>query len=155
MPTPDSPPVRARGTLYLVRSGDTLSAIAVRFNVTVQSIVVANNLPNADVLRIGQQLLIPSPALVLSIAETTALQDLANQKAGVLGIGDPTTPIVSETEIRQFLAGKRTTYYVARKGDTVQRIAGLFKIDPLILAQINRVGQEGELIPGTRLIIPM
>ncbi|MBI4671618.1 MAG: LysM peptidoglycan-binding domain-containing protein [Chloroflexi bacterium] len=143
------------GTIYIVRGGDTLSAIAVRFNVTVQALVVANNLPRANLIRPGQQLVIPQAAMVLSIAETEAILESSAPQFGVLGIGDPATPIVSAQEIRAFLQNKRTTFYVTRKGDTLSRIAALFKMDALVLAQINRVGMQGEIIPGTRLIIPM
>lgn len=147
---PANPPPMQSGGIYIVRSGDTLSAIAVRFNVTVQAIVAANNLTDANVIRAGQQLVIPKPSMVLS-----AMAEQATASVGVLGIGDPNTPKVSEQEIKAYLAGKRTTFYVTRKGDTIPRVAALFRLDALVLAQINEVGTAGELIPGTRLIIPM
>jgi len=59
-PTPA--PTSAEPTLqtYTVQSGDTLSAIAARFNTTVAAIVNLNDLNNANNLRVGQELLIPS-----------------------------------------------------------------------------------------------
>jgi LysM repeat protein len=48
----------AAETTYKVRSGDTLSAIAARFNTTVKKIKVANGL-TSNTLRIGQVLAIP------------------------------------------------------------------------------------------------
>ena len=47
-------------TLYVVRAGDTLFSIARRFGVTVQAIMVANNLTSYNI-RVGQQLYIPPP----------------------------------------------------------------------------------------------
>ena len=47
-------------TLYVVRAGDTLFSIARRFGVTVQAIMVANNLTSYNI-RAGQQLYIPPP----------------------------------------------------------------------------------------------
>lgn len=44
---------------YLVRPGDTLSAIAQRFGTTVEAIVAANNLSNPDIIFAGQILFIP------------------------------------------------------------------------------------------------
>ncbi len=155
-PTAPAPVVvSGGGTIYIVRGGDTLSAIAVRFNVTVPAIVAANQLSNANVIRPGQQLTIPKPAMVLSVAEAVATLEAQKPQVGVLGVGDASTPVVSPREIQEFLAGKRTTFYVTRKGDTIPRVAALFKMDALILSQINQVGMRGELIPGTRLIIPM
>lgn len=49
------------GTEYIVRSGDTLYDIALRFGVTVQSIINANNMTNPNRLDIGQRLIIPTP----------------------------------------------------------------------------------------------
>lgn len=53
-----SSPTPAVATTYKVRSGDTLSAIAARFNTTVKKIKVANGL-TSNTLRIGQVLAIP------------------------------------------------------------------------------------------------
>jgi LysM repeat protein len=44
---------------YVVQRGDTLSSIALRFHTTVIALVVANNLPNANVIFAGQTLRIP------------------------------------------------------------------------------------------------
>ena len=154
-PAPSTPPPVVGGTIYIVRGGDTLSAIAARFNVTVAALVVANNLMNANVIRPGQQLTIPKAGMVLSVAEAMATAASAKPQVGVLGVGDASTPVVSPREIQEFLAGKRTTFYITRKGDTIPRVAALFRMDALVLSQINQVGMKGEMIPGTRLIIPM
>jgi LysM repeat protein len=44
---------------YTVKSGDTLSAIATKFDVSVEDIKAVNDLPNPDILSEGQVLLIP------------------------------------------------------------------------------------------------
>ncbi len=48
---------------YTVQSGDTLSEIARKFDVSVNDIKALNNLANPDVLSEGQQLLIPGSPL--------------------------------------------------------------------------------------------
>src|SRR5215203_5430775 len=48
--------------LYIVQRGDTLYRIAVRFGVTVNALVSANGLPNANVIYVGQVLTIPDAA---------------------------------------------------------------------------------------------
>jgi len=48
-------------TSYVVQSGDSLSVIAQRYGVTVEAIMVANNLPSRSTIYAGQVLTIPSP----------------------------------------------------------------------------------------------
>ena len=55
--TPTPPPATA--TTYTVKAGDTLYAIAQRFNTTVAKLAAANNITNVNLLRIGQVLKIP------------------------------------------------------------------------------------------------
>ena len=57
-PTP-AQPVASTGGLYTVRPGDTLSAIALRYGVTSWALVQANNLASANLIYVGQQLIIP------------------------------------------------------------------------------------------------
>jgi LysM repeat protein len=50
--------------IYVVKKGDTLSAIAKKNGVTVDQIVCATPLRNPNVLSIGQELVIPPPGYV-------------------------------------------------------------------------------------------
>jgi LysM repeat protein len=47
------------GNTYTVRVGDTLSTISQQTGVSVEAIMTANNLSNANVIAVGQELLIP------------------------------------------------------------------------------------------------
>ena len=49
--------------VYTVAKGDVLSGIAPRFNVTIDEIVKWNNLPNPDLIRVGQKLTIYARAI--------------------------------------------------------------------------------------------
>ncbi len=44
---------------YTIQSGDTLTAIAKQYNITVETLMAANNLANADYISVGQVLTIP------------------------------------------------------------------------------------------------
>lgn len=61
IPAPAPPPTPScpGGTLYTVVSGDTLSAIAARYGVTLRAIINANPGINPDVISVGQQICIP------------------------------------------------------------------------------------------------
>lgn len=60
-PEPTAPPASAGPRKYTVQPGDTLRSIAEQFNVSVKSIIDANQLSDAeaDSLRVGQELVIP------------------------------------------------------------------------------------------------
>ena len=53
---------------YTVKPGDTLSSIADRYNVTVNQLMVWNNLSTNDSLYIGQQLSITGPAIATPVS---------------------------------------------------------------------------------------
>ncbi len=59
---------------YQVQAGDTLWDIAQKFNTTVDAIVAANNLNNADDLQLGQTLIIPPPSSTGTQATPTPQQ---------------------------------------------------------------------------------
>lgn len=49
---------------YIIKSGDTLSAIARKHNTTVNALMSINkNISNANVIRVGQVINLPTPAL--------------------------------------------------------------------------------------------
>lgn len=56
---PRTPAAKGGETLYEVKAGDTLSAIAKRFGVRVGALIEANRLQQPDLLRPGQRLVIP------------------------------------------------------------------------------------------------
>ncbi len=58
IPIPDSPEPEIKET-YRVQKGDTLSAIAVRYGVTVAQLAEYNNIKNPNLILIGQLILIP------------------------------------------------------------------------------------------------
>ena len=48
-----------QGQRYVVEPGDTLGSIAAQFGVTVDEIITANRIENPDLIRVGQELIIP------------------------------------------------------------------------------------------------
>lgn len=64
-PTPDAPhalpALRSDAEQYTVQPGDTLGQIASRYGVSIEQIVRANELPNPDILSVGQVITIPAP----------------------------------------------------------------------------------------------
>jgi LysM repeat protein len=57
--TPDAATTPIQTVTYAVQSGDTLSAIAKKFAVSLSDLMVANGLTNQDFIQVGQELIIP------------------------------------------------------------------------------------------------
>jgi LysM repeat protein len=51
----------AQGNVHVVAAGESLLGIAVRYGVTIEEILTANELDNPDAIFVGQELIIPTP----------------------------------------------------------------------------------------------
>jgi len=58
-PVPVQNPASGQGREHVVQTGETLSAIAATYKATVNAIVQANDMKNANSLKVGQRLIIP------------------------------------------------------------------------------------------------
>jgi LysM repeat protein len=87
--------------VYIVQEGDTLSAIAQRYGVTIDEIVAANGLPNPDVLSIGQTIVIPNHFVTPTVdvlTETPAATAPSEQPPTTSApSGGPATPLPTLT----------------------------------------------------------
>lgn len=74
---PAAPASPGSSQFHEVRRGDTLSALARRYGVTVAAIVAANRLPGAGVLlKLGQRLLIPRAASAATVVRGTVARSV-------------------------------------------------------------------------------
>jgi LysM repeat protein len=53
------PPSDPGGRVHVVQPGDTLYSLAVRYDTTVQALMVANNLSSPNLIYVGQTLSVP------------------------------------------------------------------------------------------------
>jgi murein DD-endopeptidase MepM/ murein hydrolase activator NlpD len=89
-PIPATPKavVSSAAKAYEVKPGDTLAAIASRYNTSVSELVKANNLNNPNQLKISQRLIIPakvepSPIQIPVVANPTSNSQVANSPVPV------------------------------------------------------------------------
>jgi murein DD-endopeptidase MepM/ murein hydrolase activator NlpD len=85
-------PVAAQtsGPVYIVQPGDTLSAIANRFNVTLEDLVAANPSINPNILAQGQQIVIPGLEGITGILDTE-----------IIAFGDSFRSLVRRTQVSE------------------------------------------------------
>jgi len=73
----------SQGTLYIVRSGDTLSDISLRLGLSMDDLATANNLNDWCVLRVGQRLVLPTA--ITPQGQGSTVQPLAAAPATAAG----------------------------------------------------------------------
>jgi len=125
-PAPSVP--SSGGTTYTVQSGDVLWKIADKHNVSIASIVEANQLKTYDLL-VGQTLVIPMPP------------------AGTQPTPAPVEPAPAPP------APAEGTVYTVVKGDVLWKIAERYQVSILDIAKANKLASL-DLMVGQKLIIP-
>ena len=147
---------------YRVEAGDTLLAIASKFDATVETIVKRNNITNPADLKIGQDLVIPTTSTVLATATPTPTGTARPTATGTTtATATPTprpsiTPTASPTATPAASGGASITYAV-QAGDTSFDIASRFGVSVEDLAKANNrtVASLASLQIGDKLTIPV
>lgn len=121
---------------YVVQWGDTLSAIAQRFGVTVEALVSANGIGDPSSIRAGQHLAIPGGADNPAAAPTAP----AASGAAIPGVAQAS-----------FVSG---TGYVVQAGDTLSAIAQRYGVTADALAAANNIAVTSLLSVGQQLAVP-
>lgn len=132
----DNPPPLENG-VYVVRDGDSLGQIAFIYGVSVEDIMVANDLTNPDILDVGQELVIPDAGF----AET---QEPPSDDTTVV-TDDPASDDAEE-QIHIVQAGDNLYRIGLRYGFTVDELAeynGMTDVNNL------EVGQEIKIPPSS------
>jgi murein DD-endopeptidase MepM/ murein hydrolase activator NlpD len=154
---------QAAGPVYVVQPDDTLSSIAARFNVSVNELMAANNLGDANVLDVGQQLFIPGLQGISGVLDTE-----------VIGFGDSMQSILRRTQIPMELLQRLnhvvspTEFYVgasiivpkqenqndlqerlaAAPGQSLLELAAESDANPWTLSTLNGLAGTWDALPG-------
>ncbi|HEX2100174.1 MAG TPA: LysM peptidoglycan-binding domain-containing protein [Candidatus Synoicihabitans sp.] len=128
-------------TNYVVRSGDTLGAIARRHRTTVAAIKAMNNL-RGDMVRIGDLLLIPAsqPAATAAPAASSSTPT-----------ANPSTPAPTPALAR---GANGTMKHVVAPGETLGSIARRYGTTVGDIGAANNIPDPTKIRPGQELVIP-
>lgn len=116
---------------YVVRPGDSCAGIAAVFNISVQSIILENNLSANCELFENQALLIPQPTPTASPQPTATL-----------------------SEIEQTEAACETITYTVQANDTLSSIANTYNVNMATIREYNGLLSD-TVFEGQNLIIPL
>jgi len=136
-PTPTLPPTDAPTPTpippfdYTVGVGEYCSTIAFNFGVSVQSIIIANNLPSTCPLSQGQIIKVPYPTATLPPPATNTPQPADATKQAC-----ETVPIT------------------VQDGDTLSSIAANYAVPPAAIKEFNGLTTDNVFI-GANLLIPL
>lgn len=115
--------------LIYVRPGDTLDTLGQRYNVSVVSLQLANNLLPGAILFSGQRLVIPAGAPPYGFFPAVFPAD---QGGGAVS----------------------GSVYVIQPRDILDLIAAYFQVDLTCLIERNNIARPDRIQPGTEIVIP-
>ncbi|MBU2705344.1 LysM peptidoglycan-binding domain-containing protein [Zooshikella marina] len=129
------PNKRMKWQRYQVKRGDSLIAIAHRFQTRTKVIQQANKLASHRI-RTGQTLLIPQASQLLSQYTKTRTQRRLGKQARVAAQG-------------------KSVYYKVKRGDSFWHIARQYDVSVKSLSKWNNLSPRDTLKPGQRLVIKL
>lgn len=137
-------PLAERGTVYILKKGQTLSHVAKHFGLSARSLAEYNQIQNADVVYAGQELKIPSYATKLGAGDLPAPSHTPpSTDSGSSAL----PPVASAT-------GSHGEKYVVQSGDTISHIAKRFGVKSAEISQANALKSDRILV-GQSLVIPV
>lgn len=144
---------------YTVVAGDTLRRIASKFNTSIASLEKLNNLTNTSILKVGQALIIGSPAKTAAAASQSTESTAKSAPAPAVvakapPVKAPVLPEKAEAKpLEKTQASDEKTHVVA-KGDNPYSLAKKFNITQTALMKANNIDDPKKLKIGQKLIIP-
>lgn len=117
-PTPTA--ITGGENTYVVQPGDTLFRIAVRFNTTTANLVALNNLSNANIIYVGQRLIVSGTSGVTPVPATPSMTTTAVTTAGATAEEIPETAVDLESfdyGVTAFLLGNDINDSVTALGE--------------------------------------
>lgn len=122
---------------YTVQPGDTLTAIANRYNISVDELARMNDIVFAGAIRRGQVIMVPDTPINLGSGGGP------NDAIGGPLVQQPTIPVIA--------APRQHTVQI---GDYVEYLALIYGTTPQAIAAANNLSNVSRIFPGDVLIIP-
>jgi len=139
---------------YVVQWGDNLFRIALKFGLTTQQLVQANNIYNPDHIYAGQVLVIPGVDDDSDTEQETETSPDAESEPALNAETDGSSETSSTSSEEPSEDEYSPTTYIVRRGDTLSRIASRFGVSTQLLFQYNEIWNPSFIYAGQVLTIP-
>ncbi len=125
---------------YIVRPGDTLYSIARRYHTSVERLQQLNHLPDPNLIRVGQKLIIPT---------SPGVPPAGSSSRAEFQVEGGTAPLAGRASV-----ASGACLYVVQKGDWLFKVARKFRVLPWDLMKANDLSVFSRLYVGQVLRIP-
>ena len=146
---------------YVVKSGDTLGAIAYGNGINIRQLKELNGL-TSDTLKVGQKLKIPAEKVVApKKVETKPVEKKAAEPEVKAPAEAPAEPVVapSETPVEAPVAAPveeaaPVQTYTVQEGDDLTDVSIRFGVSAAAVRELNNLGEGDKLVAGQILKLP-
>ena len=137
--------VTHEGGRYTIVKGDTISRVAARFGVSVESVLSANGLAWSSIIYPGQTIAIPAAAPAAAPASEPRIELVSDVTAAAPAPSAPSSAPAPSTP---------TSSYTVQSGDTISSIASRFGVGTQAVLEANGLSSSSIIYPGGVLVIP-
>lgn len=130
--------INAQSQTHTVEPGETLFRIALQYNVSVQALIVANNIANPSVIYVGQVLIIPSPENSSTVSSTPTAS----------------VPISATATVIAESPNENKRIHVVKRGEGLLAIARIYGVSWTAIASLNNIPDANMIYAGMILKIP-
>jgi len=128
-------------TMYIVKKGDTIWSVAQRYNLSVDLILVSNNIENPELISIGQEIKIPLRKN--TITETNIVkQEVIDKENSIINNN------ISYSENAEPIV------YIVKAGDNLWNISQKYGFSVEVIIDVNNIRDKELLSLGQKLEIP-
>ena len=154
---------------HTVKRGESLGGIAKKYGVSTSTLARTNKLRNANLIEVGDRLVIPGVKTSRSIPSQLAFADADTQPLADFRIPEPPTPPVKPEPIAPLppinataeTAGTGTSSrprgvvgYRMERGDSIDSVANMFSTTPENIRALNKFSADKVLKEGNELYVP-
>lgn len=141
--------------IHIIQSGETLWGISRLYQVNIQQIIIANQLPDQNKLLVGQALIIPEIGYQHIVQRGENLWMIAQR------YGTTIEAIIKENDIRNpslIYSGQvliiPDRYHIVASGETLWSISRKYGATIKAILEVNPIVNPSFIYPGQKIIIP-